>query len=239
MANTNTNAYTFGYAVVMTLIVAISLAGVSTGLKPIQEKAEALDKKKNILMAVIDVDEIAKLEADKNLAEGWYGNRIKPVVVDEKGNEVQGEDAFEIEIKKEFKKASGQKMPLYVYEHSGKKRYIMPLHGAGLWDEIWGFVALDQDLKTIVGTSYDHKGETPGLGAEITQSWFEDQFKGKKFTKVSDNNYIEVMKGKGNPNKKDYQVDGISGATITGDGVDAMLEKGYKYYGAYFQKIKN
>ena len=130
-------------------------------------------------------------------------------------------------------------MPLYVYEHGGQKRYIIPLHGAGLWDEIWGFVALDQDLKSIVGTSYDHKGETPGLGAEITQSWFEDQFKGKQFTKVSDDNYIEVMKGKGNPNKKGYQVDGISGATITGDGVDAMLEKAYKYYGAYFQKNKN
>lgn len=229
MANIDSNGYTFGYAIVMTLVVAIALAGVSTGLRPIQKKEEDIDKKKSILNAVAPI-------TDKSLVEAEYAKRIKEIVVDASGKEVSGVSAFDIEIKKEYKKpVSERKLPLYVYTtDSNEKNYILPLHGAGLWDEIWGFVAVKGDFNTVIGSAYDHKGETPGLGAEIKTDWFQNQFKGKKLAK--DNEFaLKILKGKGNPIEgKPFQVDGISGATITGDGVQDMLVKGYNSYTKYF-----
>ena len=233
MANTNSNGYTFGYAAVMTLIVAVALAGVSMGLKPMQDEAMALDKKMQILNAVTSV-------TDKAEVTKLYGERVTEVVINEQGKEVQGAVAFDIEMKKEYRKPSTErKLPLYIYKEGSKTSYIMPLHGAGLWDEIWGFVALDGDLNTVVGTTFDHKGETPGLGAEISKPWFQDQFKGKK---LADNGQfkLKVLKGKGNPiDGKPYDVDGMSGATITGDGIQDMIAKGYKSYLAYFKQKKS
>lgn len=234
MANTNSNGYTFGYAAIMTLIVAVALAGVASGLKPIQKKSEDLDKKTSILNAVISVD--------KTEAEAMYDSRIKEVVVNEKGEIVEGVKAFDIELKKEYRKPAAERnLPLYVYTgEDAKKLYIVPLHGAGLWDEIWGYVAVNADGNTLSGSSFDHKGETPGLGAEITKAWFQEQFQGKKLANESGDYQLVVMKGKGNKEvaTNPYKVDGMSGATITGDGVQDMIEKGYNSYNAYFKKNK-
>jgi len=237
MANTNSNAYTFTYATIMTLIVALALAGVSTLLKPLQDAARALDKKTQILNAVTTVE--------KEAADAAYAKSIKELVVKEDGSVIDGAVAFDLDLRKEYKKdASKRQLPLYVYTNdAGAKNYIIPLSGAGLWDAIGGFIALESDLNTIAGSSFNHVGETPGLGAEIATPWFQGQFKGRKFNDASKKYALDVLKGKGNKIEPIEQyankVDGISGATITCDGVENMLKKGYDSYAAYFKTITN
>ena len=232
MADVNSNGYTFIYAIIMTLLVAVSLALAAYGLKPMQQKSIELDKKRSILNAVTSIQDKAKIVME-------YDSKIQEVVIDAQGNPVTGIQAFDIDMKKAYKMSdSERKMPLYVYDEGGKKKYIMPLHGAGLWDEIWGFVALEEDMNTIAGASFDHKGETPGLGAEITKEWFTTQFKGKQLANKG-NFGLKILKGKNNDIKgKPFVVDGMSGATITGDGVQDMIEKGYNKYLPYLNKNK-
>lgn len=233
MPNTDSNGYTFFYATVMTLLVAVSLATVATGLKPMQDIEIALAKKQAILNSVSPVE-------DKTLVDAEYAKRIEPLVIDASGAPVQGANAFDIDIRKEYKKdPKDRQLPLYIYKFDdGKKSYIMPLHGAGLWDAIWGYVALESDFNTIMGTAFDHKGETPGLGAEITKPWFQGQFIGKKLTDEQGGYAFDILKGRGNNiDGKAHVVDGMSGATITGDGVEVMLEKGYGSYQAYFKTL--
>ena len=119
-------------------------------------------------------------------------------------------------------------------EKDGKTYYVVPLWGAGLWKEIWGYVALDSDKNTIVGASFDHAGETPGLGAEINQSWYEDQYVGKQI--MEGDNFVSVtaVKGGAAPGNA-HQVDAISGGTITSDGVNNMLDERLQNYLPYFK----
>ncbi|HHS95124.1 MAG TPA: NADH:ubiquinone reductase (Na(+)-transporting) subunit C, partial [Phaeodactylibacter sp.] len=146
----------------------------------------------------------------------------------------------DIDMAKEKKKAEAERIfPIYIYNNNGKNYYIVALRGNGLWDEIWGYIALDSDLNTILGASFDHKGETPGLGAEIKDNpAFSKNFKGKKIYDER-GEYVSVKVVKGGAKKGDlHGVDGISGATVTGDGVSEMLQKGMRYYEAYFKKLK-
>ncbi len=232
MADINSNKYTLFYVALMTIIVAVSLAFLATELKPRQKAEEALEKKKQILNSVSSIQ-------DKSIVEGEYSKRIKELVVDAQGKPIEGVSAFDIEIKKEYRKpASERQMPVYIYTgDDNAKKYIIPLYGNGLWDAIWGFVALKGDLNTIAGTSFDHTGETPGLGAEITKDWFKSQFIGKK---IQENGAfaLDILKGRGNAIEgKIHLVDGMSGATITGDGVEDMIKKGYDSYQAYFKTV--
>ncbi|MEZ4885010.1 MAG: NADH:ubiquinone reductase (Na(+)-transporting) subunit C [Chitinophagales bacterium] len=232
MADINSNNYTVGYVALMTLIVAVVLAFLATELKPRQDAEEALEKKKQILNSVSDI-------ADKSIVEGEYSKRIKEVVVDAQGKPVEGVNAFDIDIKKEYRKPmSDRQLPVYIYSgDNNAKSYIIPLYGNGLWDEIWGFLALKEDFNTIAGTSFDHKGETPGLGAEITKDWFQDQFVGKQL-QTNGTYAFDILKGRGNAIEgKANLVDGMSGATITGNGVEDMLQKGYSSYQAYFKNV--
>ena len=124
-------------------------------------------------------------------------------------------------------------MPLYIAEVKGEKKYIIPLRGKGLWGPIWGFVALETDLNTVYGAVFDHKGETPGLGAEVDNPKWKASWKGKKIYK--DNEVVlSVIKGKVDESdlQSSYKVDGLSGATITSRGVTNMVsywfgESGY------------
>ena len=141
--------------------------------------------------------------------------------------------------KKEKKKADAEQiLPVYIYTTSdSKKYYIVSVRGKGLWDEIWGNIALEKDLNTIAGVAFDHKAETPGLGAEIKDNKdFSGQFTGKKI--YDDNGFRSVYVRKGGAKNDTYEVDGISGATITADGVSEMLKRGLKYYEPYFKTIK-
>ncbi|HQU58485.1 MAG TPA: NADH:ubiquinone reductase (Na(+)-transporting) subunit C, partial [Saprospiraceae bacterium] len=166
-----------------------------------------------------------------------FQNMEQPVL-DMQGNIVEGEKAESIKMEQERKKPEADReLPLYIYDHNGEKFYILSVRGKGLWDEIWGTVALKSDLNTIAGVAFDHKGETPGLGAEIKDNpAFGRQFVGKK---IYDNgNYVSVKARKGGAQNKEHEVDAISGATVTSDGVSEMLYRGIKYYEPYLNKIK-
>ncbi|MCB0516443.1 MAG: NADH:ubiquinone reductase (Na(+)-transporting) subunit C, partial [Bacteroidetes bacterium] len=210
---TNSNSYTIMYAAIMTIIVAVLLAGLTTGLKPMQSKNYTLDKKMTILQAV-------DKGITKEQAETAYNSYITEVVVDGEGKEQSGVQAFDLDLKKQYAEApANQRLPLYIYKKDGKELYIVPMVGNGLWDAIGGYVALEKDMSTIEGTVFTHVGETPGLGAEITTDWFQKQFLGKKIMDGNNFQSVHVIKGKSpdTPNNP-HQVDGITGATITGNG---------------------
>ena len=149
-------------------------------------------------------------------------------------------NAFEINLNNELKKpVNEQRFPLYEASVDGEKYYIVPLRGAGLWNAIWGYIALEEDKNTIKGAVFDHIGETAGLGAEITQEWFQNRFLGEKVFDENGNLVgINVSKTNNDPkdlDKDDHEVDAISGATITGDGVTNMILERLNHYLPYLK----
>jgi len=226
----NSNAYTFIFAIVMVVIIAAGLAFTATTLKPLQAENVKKEKMQNII-STIGVD------ADRDQSAELFDKYIKKqLVLKADGTVDDGVEAFTLDLKKEIKKpVDQQRFPIYLAEKDGKDFYIIPLFGSGLWDDIWGYIALDSDKNTIVGASFDHKGETPGLGAEINQSWFEDEFKGKKiFNDKGDFVSVKAIKGGAKPDDI-HGVDAISGGTLTCDGLTRMVEERLKNYVPYLK----
>ena len=124
-----------------------------------------------------------------------------------------------------------------ISEVDGKTRYIIPLRGKGLWGPIWGFISLEDDLNSVFGAVFDHKGETPGLGAEINKPFFQDPFSGKTIFEGDNFTSITVIKG-GAAEGDMHGVDAISGGTITSDGVSDMVKERLSMYLPYFNKMK-
>ena len=154
--------------------------------------------------------------------------------------QINGKTREVIEVKKD---SETQRFPLYIANVENEKFYVIPLRGAGLWAEIWGYIALKEDINTIKGVSFDHKSETAGLGAEITEDWFIDSFTGEKIND-SQGNFVGVYLTKSNndprnEDKMDNEVDAISGATITGDGVSDMIIERIQNYIPYFKNISS
>lgn len=231
----NSNGYTFMFAAIMVIIVGALLAFASTSLKEKQDENIRKEKMQNILASVGVI-------VEREDAPEKFAQVIKEqLALKSDGTVDEASKAFDIDLKNELsKKEDEQRFPLYVAEQEGKRFYIVPLRGAGLWDAIWGYVALEEDLNTIKGTVFDHKGETPGLGAEITQKWFQDRFIGEKISDKSGEIVgVEVAKGNTNPAKDDNKVDAISGATITGNGVTAMIKERLSHYKNYFTAQKS
>ena len=227
----NKNSYTVVFASIMVIIVAAALAYAAIGLKPFQDSNIVLEKKQNILSSV-------GITIDRENAQAKYSEYIKSeIVLNNKGEEVKG-SAFDIDLSKEMKKdVNTQLLPLFISQIDGATSYIIPLRGKGLWGPIWGFIALKDDLTTVYGAVFDHKGETPGLGAEINQPFFQEPFAGKTIFEGLNFTSIKVVKvgySKGDM----HAVDGISGGTITSDGVTDMLSERLSMYLAYFEKIK-
>ncbi len=244
--DTEKNSYTILFSVIMVVVVGSILAGFANGLKPTIKANERYEKQQNILYAMgINENEgqndVAFIPTDRVEAE--FAKYIKKQYVIQ-GNEVTEDDqAYLIDIKKESAKAKDGKyqrrLPLFMGEKDGKEVYVMPVRGKGLWDAIWGFVAVDRSMK-IQGVYFDHKGETPGLGAEIKQRFFMDDFSGESFLDDGSYSGIKVAKGNNDPkneDKTDQEVDALAGATITGDGLSAMLQKDVKMYVSYFKKL--
>lgn len=230
----NSNGYTFMFAAIMVAVVGALLAFAATSLKDMQDENVKKEKMQNILASVGVV-------VDREQATSQFSKVIKEqLALKVDGSIDESTNAFNIDLKSELsKKAEDQRFPLYVAEQDGKRFYIVPLRGAGLWDAIWGYVALEEDLNTIKGTVFDHKGETPGLGAEITQKWFQDRFIGEKIMNQSGEIVgVAVAKGNTDPSKDDNKVDAISGATITGDGVTNMIKERLSNYKNYFAQQK-
>lgn len=224
----NSNKYTIGFSIVMVVIVALLLAFASEGLKPMQNQNIEREKMQNILKSVgveVTRDE-AKDAFDKYITE--------QIVLNDKGEQIEG-DAFKVDVLKEYKSGGQKNFPIFIYENEGSKKYIIPLVGKGLWGPIWGYIALEEDKNTVAGATFDHKGETPGLGAEINQGWFQDPFVGKKvFDESGEYQSIKVVKGGATEGNK-HAVDAISGGTITGNGVTEMLVITLKIYEPYLK----
>ena len=230
---TNSNSYTFIFAIILVVVVGSVLAFAATTLQPLQNENVRKEKMQNILATV-------GVETSRDESEVLYNQYVKEALaLNENGDVMETVDAFKVDLKKELRKsAKDQSYPLYIAEIEGEKFFIIPLYGKGLWDDIWGYIALKDDRNTIQGAVFDHKGETPGLGAEITQDWFKERFTNEKIFDSNGNLIgVSVVKGSPDPSDKgDNKVDAISGATITGVGVSDMIAERLQHYLPYFKK---
>ena len=228
----NSNSYTFGFAILMVIVVGSLLAVASQGLKTRQEK-NATDKKMMSILSAINID------ATRENAQEMYNK----YVIDSKiisGKDLNAE-AFNVDIKKEFRdkniSVSDRNYPLYICEKDGDKYYIIPVVGTGLWGPIWGFVALESDFKTIYGANFDHKSETPGLGAEIKYASYSDQYTGETISDTIGNFQPIIVVKDGSGSGINSKVDGITGGTITSKGVEEMTTRTLEVYANYFKSL--
>jgi len=231
---------------VMVVGALLSFLASEDGLKPLITENKRIEKQQNILyaMGVNDNEEGSAVFVAADKAGEEFSKYITKQLVIEGGNTSEDENAYLIDVKKEQTKAKNggtRRLPLFVGEKDGKTFYIAPIRGKGLWDAIWGYVAMDENM-VVQGAYFDHKGETPGLGANIKQRYFMDDFIGEHLlSKNGDFKGITVAKGNADPknmDKTDNEVDAIAGATITGDGVSAMIKKDLKLYLPYFNSLK-
>lgn len=233
MINKQSNVYTIVYITVMVLIVGTALAFTAMSLKDKQVENANADKMKQILSSV-------HIASDRSSVVADYERYItSTLVVNDRGEEIAGAEAFAIDVALEAKKPFGERrLPVYVCTLPEKgTKYILPMAGMGLWGPIWGYVSLDDDGSTVYGAFFDHSGETPGLGAEITKPAFTGQFDGKQMFKEGRFLPVTVVKKGQVPQGDEDYVDGISGGTITSKGVGAMLDDCLSPYRAYLEKI--
>ncbi len=245
--NTDKNSYTIIFAIAMVVVVGSLLAFTASSLRPNIDENKRMEKQQNILYAMgVNGNEgdgdITFVGTD--IVGEEFSKYIKKQLIIENGVAKEDDEAYLIDIKKEQAKAKNggtRRLPLFVGEKDGKTFYIAPIRGKGLWDAIWGYVALNEEM-VVQGAFFDHAGETPGLGANIKQRYFMDDFYGERLlTEAGVFKGITVAKGNADPKneiKDDYEVDALAGATITGDGVTAMIKKDLKLYLPYFKTLK-
>lgn len=236
--NKDKNLYTILYAAVMVIFVAVVLAFVSQSLGDRQRNNEKIDKMQQILRSVNAGTD------NKEEVISKYTSVIKQELLIKQDGSVEktfeGEDlakneAFDMNTRNAFKllpSNPNMSLPLYIAEVDGQTKYIIPMNGAGLWGPIWGYIALDDDCSKVFGTDFSHEGETPGLGAEITRKEFSQQFVGKEIFKGGEFKSIAVVKKGHKAEGMDY-VDGISGGTLTSNGVNDMLNSSLRPYRQY------
>ncbi|MCI6510822.1 MAG: NADH:ubiquinone reductase (Na(+)-transporting) subunit C [Prevotella sp.] len=231
--NTNSNTYIIAYSCIMVVIVAFLLAFVSSTMKPTQDINVALDKKKQIL-AALNIRNLSNEESAQKYAEVVNADAI----IDAEGNIVEkGEKGGE---QTGFKLNSADykegKLAIYDCTVDGKQKYVVPVYGMGLWGPIWGYIAVNEDGNTIFGAYFNHEGETAGLGAEIKDSkkW-QDEFIGKTIYSADGKPVIMVKKAS-EVKDKSCEVDAVTGATLTSDGVSNMLQEGFAKYKNYLKK---
>ena len=243
---TDSNSYTMIFAVIMVLLVGSVLAFFASSLKPNIDENKRIEKQQNILyaMGVNENDESSANFVSTDVAGTEFVKYIKKQIIIQGDKITEDNEAYLIDVKKQqalAKSGKERKLPLFVGEKDGQTFYVAPIRGKGLWDAIWGYVAMDQDM-VVQGAYFDHKGETPGLGANIKQRFFMDDFSGEHLmSDAGDFKGITVAKGNNDPkndDKTDYEVDAIAGATITGDGVSAMIKKDLSLYVPYFKNLK-
>jgi Na+-transporting NADH:ubiquinone oxidoreductase subunit C len=245
--NTDKNSYTILFAIGMVIIVGTLLAAIDSSLKEKIKTNKILEKQQNILYAIginnnegnsvsfVSTDQAPSL-FDKYIVSQIYiqGNKI-----------IEDNEAYLIEVKKEKALAKDptydRRLPLFIAQRDSVRYYVAPIRGKGLWDAIWAYIAMDENMM-ILGAYFDHKGETPGLGANINQRFFMDDFIGEKLLDQNENfKGIKVSKTNLDPRneiKDDHEVDAIAGSTITGDGVSSMIKSDLRLYIPYFKKLK-
>lgn len=226
----------------MTCLLGGILSATSSYLRPLQKKQMELDAKRKIITAVRDVSSLKTKEE----VLAFYADHFVSKVVNYEGEEVLQDEAGNplvaenINIAKQHKLPAVSRLyPVFMFVEEGAvSAYVFPMFGSGLWDWIASYIAFSADLNTIRGVSFDHKSETPGLGARITSPRVQDRYKGKKILDVA-GNFLSVTMLKGEQGKPlgPHEVDGMSGATMTGKGVNAMLRDYFKGYGAYIDRV--
>jgi len=240
----NQNSYVLTFILVLTAVVAILLTGIREVTKEGAIRNENIFNKRAILSSIDDrlAEEGGSVKTLSDAeVQGIFEAKMNQIVVNTEGKVLEGVKAEDINMAEERKKpVEKRRLPIFVYNaENGEKLYILSVRGKGLWDDIWGNIALQDDLNTIAGAAFDHKGETPGLGAEIKDNPnFAAQFRGKKIYSNEGNLVsVDVKKGGAKP-ENPHAVDGISGATVTADGVADMLESGLSNYQPYLQQLK-
>lgn len=232
--NTNKNSYIIIYSAILVVVVAFLLAFVYAALKPQQDINVALDKKKQIL-ASLNIRDLSDADAAAKYTEVVECDEIidtTATVINkgEKGGENAGFKLNSADLKE-------GKLAVYVCNVDGEKKYVIPVYGMGLWGSIWGYIALDADKNTIYGAYFDHQGETAGLGAEIKDSkaW-QDLFKGKKIFSADGAAVAIAVKKASDVKNPASEVDAVTGATLTSDGVSLMLQECFSKYVTFLKK---
>tara|TARA_Y100001954_G_scaffold108365_1_gene117749 strand:+ start:417 stop:1169 length:753 start_codon:yes stop_codon:yes gene_type:complete len=246
--NTEKNTYTLLFAIGLVVIVGTLLAAIDASLKDKIRVNKTLEKQQNILYAIgINENEgnsVSFIAAEK--AEEEFNKYITKQVYIQGNDVVEDDKAYLIDVKKEKALAKDpnykRKLPLFIAEKDGRNLYVAPIRGKGLWDAIWAYVSIDEDM-IIRGIYFDHKAETPGLGANIKQRFFMDDFIGESLLD-NEGNFKGVTVSKTNldpknEDKYDNEVDAIAGSTITGDGVTAMIRSDLSLYQPYFNSLNN
>lgn len=257
--DTNKNSYTIIYATVLVVVVAAILAFVAISLKDKQQKNIDIEKQMSLLKAVglaqdantvADKDTYIEKEFSKYITGSLTVNNageISDLVESDNGaNSIVNSAAFKINLKEQYDimrqanaSSNGEKgaikLPIFICTlDSGEQLYIVSCYGAGLWGPIWGYIAIKSDFNTVYGASFDHKGETPGLGAEIATVKFQDQFKGKEFFDNGNFTSVSIVKGGAEPGNM-HEVDAISGGTITSKSLDATIKNWMEHYMPYIK----
>ncbi len=244
--NTEKNIYTVVFAAVMVAVVGSLLAFLASGLSDKIAENERFEKQQNILYAMgvnQNADEGSVNFVPTDVVEAEFGKYIIEQWVLEGDEKNANEEAYLIDLKKEIAaKKNGQtpRLPVFIGEKDGKKYHIIPMYGKGLWDAIWGFISVDENL-IVQGVYFDHKAETPGLGANIKQRYFMDDFIGESILDGSRLSGINVAKGNNDPlneRKDDNAVDALAGATITGNGVSSMIRESLYLYRNYLENLR-
>jgi Na+-transporting NADH:ubiquinone oxidoreductase subunit C len=244
--NLENNVYTVLFATGMVLIVGALLAFVSSSLKEKINENKRIEKQQNILyaMGINENNETSVEFVSKSVVAAEFSKYITKQLVITGEDVVEDPNAYLIDIKKEEADAKNpnynRRLPLFVGEKDGVTLYIVPVRGKGLWDAIWGYIALDDQL-VVQGVYFDHQGETPGLGANIKERFFMDDFKGEHIMDGDAFKGLVATKTNADPknlNKTDFEVDAIAGATITGNGLSAMLKKDLAMYVPYLKTLK-
>ena len=246
--NKESNGYTFGFAIALVVVLGLILATLSEALKERTKDNITIKKQLDILSAMIDIEKegITRVNAAEEFKK--YVNLDDAVILNYKG-EVKKTDEnlkpFDVDIKKENRDKTlsdeDKNYPLFsAKDKNGKTRYIIPVVGKGLWGPIWGYICLKEDMNTILGVSFDHKTETPGLGAEINKAFFMNRWKDSKIMDEQ-GSFVkyEVVKDNSGAIKGDSKIDGITGGTITSKGVEEMVNRTLKIYATYFKNKKS
>jgi Na+-transporting NADH:ubiquinone oxidoreductase subunit C len=232
------NKYIFIYATILVIAIAAMLSTTAKFLQPLQERNTRIAKIQDILMS-------AGIESTRTNAENLFDKYIvEQLLVNRQGNVVNdGREPFDINLRDELRRLQDLEVgrthvepvfPLFVSEFNNQRMYIIPVFGSGLWGPLWGYVALKDDLNTIVGVVFDHQGETPGLGAEVSEAWFQERFVNKQ---IFDNNdkFVSVRLIKGGAGNNPHGVDALTGGTITSDGLSETIRTSLENYVPFFR----
>lgn len=233
--NRDSNVYTIIYASVMVVVVALGLSFTHQVLLDRQTANENIDKMQQLLRSL-------NITANAKEAESAYNELFtNAYLINAAGDKIEGTEGASPEdpaFSTELSDPNAKGMPVYEAQVDGKHVYVIPMTGAGLWGGIWGYIAVEDDGSTIYGADFGHAGETPGLGAEISNRSFGLQFEGKELIKDSQFLSVAVVKPGQVDTRRDY-VDGISGGTITSQGVDKMLHNSVGKYESFLMKLNS